>query len=154
MLGRAFLAAAMLVATISAARAVTEWRGGTIFLTIAPQCAQEGFIKGDYFNTRYRHANVGGANDETRMVFLQRFSGMGITAEGVIGKEFVDVQAGYVGSNVYFDDLGVKVRFTQVTPAKIDKTTPAIVIEGDIKTFGGIPGCDVRFRSTLGLHAE
>lgn len=154
MLGRTILAAIALAATTSAAFAVTEWRGGTTFLTITPQCAQEGFIKGDYFNTRYRHPNVGGANDETRMVLLQRFSGMGFTAEGTIGKEFKEVQAGYVGSTVYFDDLGVQVRFTSMSPAKPDKNTGALVIEGNIKTFGGIKGCDVSFRSTLGLTAE
>ena len=154
MLGRATTAAMILLATASVAEAVTEWRGGTVILTLTPQCSQEGFIKGDYFNTRYRHANVGGANDETRMVFLQRFSGMGIVAECVIGKEFEEVQAGYVGSTVYFDDLGVQVRFTSIAPAKIDKNTGALVIEGDSRTFGGIKGCDVRFRSTLGLMAE
>jgi hypothetical protein len=154
MFGRATAAAAILLATASAAEAVTEWRGGTILLAITPQCSQEGFIQGDYFNTRYRHANVGGANDETRMVFLQRFTGMGIIAEGVIGKEFEEVQAGYVGSTVFFDDLGVEIRFTSISPAKIDKTTGALVIEGNIRTFGGIEGCDVGFRSTLGLTAE
>jgi hypothetical protein len=154
MIGRSALAAAMLAAMTTAASAVTEWRGGTFLNTITPQCTADGFVKGDYYDTRYRHPNVGGANDETRMVFLQSFSGMGVTVEGTVGKEYKDVQAGYVGSNIYFDDMGSQIKFSSIYPAKIDKNTPAIIIEGSIKNFGGVLGCEVGFRSTLGLRPE
>jgi hypothetical protein len=125
-----------------------EFRGYVCLLTVTPACTVEGWSAGNCGAFRYRPPNLGDNGPQTRFSYFDGLFAENYTLQtgSLIGTVFRTVQGTGVGSGGW--TFTATMRFTSQTPAALAATSPTVTLQGNIRTFDGIAGCDVSLRAS------
>jgi len=157
-LRRAILSAALALAAAAAlpggaAAQSVEFRGFSYVSDFNAACVADGWTGTPSFYVRYRPFGLG-SNTDSRLAFFDRFYASGYRlADRRFDRTWRDVDAGQVGSSLWAYDAGTsQVRVTTHAPATLTDSTPQIRLVGQIRGWGGVPGCTARFEATVMRH--
>lgn len=146
------LAAALLAASVSAARAETVWIGN-VFVDFAsgPATCTSTFVVGEFFRAVFRPRGVPLANGND-----SHFAAVGSRASVVMRVATDDFRQGVnyaplsVGSTLTIGTTpGGAVTVWQQTPASLAAGTPTVKIRARFSNFFRITGCFVELRGNL-----
>lgn len=130
-----------------------EFRGfGYVYGFNAP-CTADGWAGTPGMNVRYRPHGLG-SNDDSRLVFFDRhFAAAFRLYDGRFDRNWRDVEAGQIGSSLWeYDEGATQLRVTTQIPPSPTATTPQIRLVGQIRGWGGVPGCIASFEVTAILR--
>lgn len=150
-LGAAALALAAAAVPPAAATAQTvEFRGFGYVYGFNAACEADGWVGTPNMLVRYRPYGLG-SNGGSHLAFFERFYASAYRLDGRrFDRTWRDVEAGQVGSLVWVYDEGTsQARVTTHAPATLTATTPQIRLVGQIRGWGGVPGCIASFEATV-----
>lgn len=150
---RKSLAAALLLATVSAAPALAqtvEWRGVAV-LTAVTGCGTDYQVT-NAIPFRYRPSGIGSNGTKSKFAVHQTFFAQSFVVNGRFPTTLTTVSSGALGAGWGAFTTAAKFRMTSITPANYTATTPSLAFVGEIQNFEDTAGCNVKFRASAALR--
>ncbi len=148
---RATLALALAAGlALPAASQTVDFRGFGYVYGFNDPCLTDGWNGTPAMNVRYRPYGLG-SNDDSRLAFFDATFAAAFEREGgPFARSWSDVEAGQIGSALWeYDEGTTALRLTTQIPPNPTATTPQIRLVGQIRGWGGLPGCIANFEATV-----
>lgn len=143
------IAAMVLLLSVAAAEARTEWRGPGKLIDINQTCIDVGWTKGAKANLRFRPSGMSDNGNRSQFATHLAYFAFGASRDGRFSGALRGVQAFGVAAGGYGPVPGTKFRFVSFSPANFTETTPKITVVAEFTNYGGDIGCTARWRGTL-----
>ena len=144
------IAGATFVSAHSVQAQTVEFRGGGFF-SFSTQCEAEGWGGTTYASVRYRPPMLASNDPSTRFsVFFPLFYATNfMLPTGNLTATYKAVEGGSLGAGIWIYPTKPKMRVTLSTPSKVDTSTEAVRLKGQINGFDNVKNCVVDFDVSL-----